>query len=802
MERRWVGWRVLPFLAASTVCALLFCMSPAWAAVLVVDEETCTLVDALQAANSDEQVGGCAGGDGADEIHLVVDVALTAAYHDFLPDGFLVAPLPGCDEPNVIDRNGLPVVDTDVSILGVGESYRRVARSSGAPAFRIFDVGPGGSLRLQNVSVEKGEVSEDAGIRVRPGAELDVVESRFFGNVAVGSDCSHGGGGTLGVGLGAHASLRKVVAESTGGISSSGVVEISRSRFVRGFINNSGEMQVVDSSLVEGTSLLNHGRLVLDNVVLRDETNQASVGLTNQGWASVRSSVVSGFRTSALLNQHRDHLESVLHVIDSVVHDNGFPRGSRRRFPLGPAIQNIRSRVVVENSRFFRNNATAGGAVYSFAGRVVFLDSTIEDNEARGEGGGVAVVEGADLIVRRSTFSGNRAERGGAISMRAPQTPGGRLGGRAAILNSTLSGNSAVEGGALWHWAEQAESLSITHSTLAGNSSERGAGIYNERGSIAIAATLFGNALHGDNCGGERVDDRAGNQADDATCGSDFAALTGLDPALEDHGGPTLTHALVPGSSALGALRLCRTALDQSGLRRADLRCDAGALEMTAFPVIEVFEDGFESGSTEAWSRTAQGLPEKNRLTVAPEAGLRGSSRGLNVDLVGDPHGDNRTYVVSHEPFEERQIHLEFSLGLIGLNEMRDSDVVEVLAVERNKNWLPGALRVAVRRRSARQYDLLFLLRERVGFREVFGGTIEAGGARRSVEARVALTWTAAERFIGGTFRAFVDSRPVAVVDDLDNGDSRVGRVRFGLTEGASPTVRGSIALDEFVSIR
>ena len=65
-----------------------------------------------------------------------------------------------------------------------------------------------------------------------------------------------------------------------------------------------------------------------------------------------------------------------------------------------------------------------------------------------------------------------------------------------------------------------------------------------------------------------------------------------LDPTLADHGGPTLTHALVPGSPARnGGPRHCRDAQgqplrqDQRGvLRPQEGRCDIGAVEF--LPVV------------------------------------------------------------------------------------------------------------------------------------------------------------------------------------------------------------------------
>jgi len=44
--------------------------APALAATITVEGATCTLVDAITAANSDQPTGGCPGGSGADTLVL------------------------------------------------------------------------------------------------------------------------------------------------------------------------------------------------------------------------------------------------------------------------------------------------------------------------------------------------------------------------------------------------------------------------------------------------------------------------------------------------------------------------------------------------------------------------------------------------------------------------------------------------------------------------------------------------------------------------------------------------------------
>ena len=148
--------------------------APAAAAVLVV-EGACTLVDALTAANSNDPVGGCPAGDpGEDTVVLTGDVTLTRVNNN-------------SDGPN-----GLPVIGTPITIEGAGYS---ISRDPTAPEFRIFSIGTGGRLRLNNATVANGLLSEDAGAGIRAEGPLTVVNSTIENNVALDRD---GGGVDIG----------------------------------------------------------------------------------------------------------------------------------------------------------------------------------------------------------------------------------------------------------------------------------------------------------------------------------------------------------------------------------------------------------------------------------------------------------------------------------------------------------------------------------------------------------------------------------------------------------------------------
>ena len=244
-------------------------------------------------------------------------------------------------------------------------------------------------------------------------------------------------------------------------------------------------------------------------------------------------------------------------------------------------------KATVSRSTLSDNSTTAfgggggGGGIYG-GGTLTVSRSTLSDNSATivagivdGDGGG-GILNGGTLSVTRSTLSDNSTDvDGGGIDN----------GWTLHVADSTLSGNSAdSDGGGIFNGG----TLTVTASTLSENSAESaGAGIDNEFGHRArAAASIVANSPSGDDCSGG-ITDAGYNLDDDGSCG--FRARTdhsgtpaGLDRAgLEDHGGPTQTIALDPGSAAIGGVgdaRLCSIP-DQRGVERPT-PCDIGAVEL------------------------------------------------------------------------------------------------------------------------------------------------------------------------------------------------------------------------------
>ena len=222
----------------------------------------------------------------------------------------------------------------------------------------------------------------------------------------------------------------------------------------------------------------------------------------------------------------------------------------------GGGIDNDSAAVRVVNSTLSGNHASIGGGAYN-SGTLEAANSTLSSNMAHEFGGGIASIGGPGSTfaqISSSTLTGNSAEEfGGGIAS---------YGGSVEIANSTLSDNSAEDfGGGIDNGSA---TLTLINSTLSKNSANAGGGIANF-GDVDITSAIIGStilkagALGGNIANGACTVTSLGyNLSSDD--GGGFLTAAGdqvnTDPMLgplQDNGGPTFTHALLPGSPAIDA---------------------------------------------------------------------------------------------------------------------------------------------------------------------------------------------------------------------------------------------------------
>jgi hypothetical protein len=167
--------------------------------------------------------------------------------------------------------------------------------------------------------------------------------------------------------------------------------------------------------------------------------------------------------------------------------------------------------------------------------------------------GGGGILNGGTLTLNNSSVSGNTAQFGGGI-----KSPG-----TLALNSSTVSGNSAAFGGGIGNQGTATLNSSTVSDNTAnqrGPSGDSGGGIYNRR-TLTLKNSIIANST-GEDCisdSGMVTADSSHNVIEDSAnaCGLTNGVngnIVGFDPnlgPLQDNGGPTFTHALLPGSPAI-----------------------------------------------------------------------------------------------------------------------------------------------------------------------------------------------------------------------------------------------------------
>lgn len=266
--------------------------------------------------------------------------------------------------------------------------------------------------------------------------------------------------------------------------------------------------------------------------------------------------------------------------------------------------------VSISNASRIESNTTAsvsgvGGGILVSTGSLTIAGSTIAGNSNSGVGsvgGGIAVANAA-VDISNSTISSNTTNGpGGGLAFDS----NGNVQAVATLTRVTISGNQSANGfgggAAAFNGA-----MTVGESTVTLNSAPTGQGSglasYSDGGVnnaviAVISSIVAGNSSTDvDSIGGGVFTSSGfnvignGNAADAFTVNGDQSSVS--DPGLgqlANYGGPTLTHALLPGSPAIdaGATSIGSSSTDQRGSAYA--RLVGGVMDVGAFEVQPILQ--------------------------------------------------------------------------------------------------------------------------------------------------------------------------------------------------------------------
>ncbi len=324
------------------------------AATITVDGVTCTLADAITAANTDAATGGCTAGSGADIIDLQTNVTLTVVNNT--TSGY----------------NGLPVVSSAITIQGNGNT---ISRQAGTPDFRIMFVGSGGNLTLNSATISGGVASgatpanRGGAINVF-GALLTVTNSTLSGNTST----SYGGA--------IEARYSTVTVSNSTLSGNSGAVNGG------GIFARASRVAVTDSVL-SGNSAANGGGI---------SVRSSTITVSNSTLSGNSGTFGGGIRA----------LSASLAISNSTLSGNSAANS-------GGGVSVASSNVMVSDSALSGNSAaTRAGGLYAYSASLTISNSTLSGNSAGASGGGIQVRNSPTILVSNSTLAGNSTISGGS----------------------------------------------------------------------------------------------------------------------------------------------------------------------------------------------------------------------------------------------------------------------------------------------------------------------------------------------------------------------------------------------------
>ena len=368
----------------------------------------------------------------------------------------------------------------------------------------------------------------------------------------------------------------------------------------------------------------------IDSVTIRFGKKNGGAGIHNRGILTITNSVIiSNTATNnggGIFNTGKDSGDhAILTIIDTVVSNNSAGQS-------GGGIYNYANdgdaTLMLIGSDIIENVSNQGGGIYNYGFYGVattrLLQSKINGNQSAGDGGGIynkSHTSKAYLYLTSSTLDDNTSDgSGGGIINSASLKPayvemiGTTISNNTAdyygggfvniavladvtmtLTNTTISGNNAGYAGAIYNFGSANAVINIFNSTISTNTASidfNGVWNFQDTSDLGIKIINISGSIIANN-NGEDCRNTAGvfndisyniietGDTSGVSCVTTGDGDPGLGP-LQDNGGPTFTHALLPGSQALDAIPSgsCLVTTDQRGWPRPiGSGCDIGAYE-------------------------------------------------------------------------------------------------------------------------------------------------------------------------------------------------------------------------------
>ncbi|MDJ0752085.1 MAG: choice-of-anchor Q domain-containing protein [Ardenticatenaceae bacterium] len=488
-----------------------------------------------------------------------------------LPAMTLYLTMTGNYDDDVAAWGDLDIID-DLTINGIDTLTSIV---DGNHLDRIFEIRAGSQVHFNQLTIQNG-LATDQGTNVSQGAAI----YNGFGTLTVTNVVFSDNLALRGGAIANEGSLATLVVSNTH------------------FISNTASYG--------GAIYLHFSYATISHCVIEENISTGGGGGGIYGWGGVmtitdcriENNQVEIFGSGGGIGHNSGSSMGELFIINTIISGNVAYGGG--------GIQNSKP-MVVQDSQFRHNIASGnGGGILSadttlitntliadneagavgggIAGDVSLSQSTVQNNFAGGDGGGLYAIQGQSWLTATAVISNVATNRGGGIY----------ISENLNLINATISGNEAgTQGGAIYQTSPIAGGiLNLTNSSLINNVAPDTGGLFhNNRGEVHIWNSIIADNSHFNCRGTQGIISEGHNLVDRSDC--PFNQPTDWQEAdphlgpLQDNGGNVLTHALLPFSPAVDTAdnNAC-PGTDHRGIARpidatdkGTPRCDIGAYE-------------------------------------------------------------------------------------------------------------------------------------------------------------------------------------------------------------------------------
>ena len=437
----------------------------------------------------------------SDTASLITAITTGTAYTICLENG--TYSFSASDNNGGYGANALPVITGDITIIGNGAIIERDANASD---FRLFRVENGGSLTLENLTLQNG-VTSGSGASGNGGAihnrgTLTLVDTTIINNIA------NVEGGAIYNDTNAVISITDSIVSNNTAIADDG-----------GAIDNHGSLVISGSTLEynsstndDGGAIWNDSNATLsitDSILRYNTANDFGGAIRTFGTVTINNSNID----NNTANQDGGAISSDTGIVtitdgslnnNSAVNDDGgaiitFAPLTLNNVTLdgnnsgdrGGAIYAFGTDLIIENQTVFSNNSAGhnGGALYTGSGSstLSITDSTFNSNTTAQHGGALYLDNGTHIISNTLFQSNTSVKRGGAIFT---------YGNLTINLNTIFDANQASDdGGAIY----ANDTITITDSTFRFNSATDQGGAV--RGFVSNSSFLVNSCIHDNTAG-------------------------------------------------------------------------------------------------------------------------------------------------------------------------------------------------------------------------------------------------------------------------------------------------------------